>query len=863
MSYSFSARYLPHFKGTLLATLVLAAAIMGTYHWVVTTAPEDLAGGYDVNRAAGPLNFYLDYWIHQGQIPLWNPLSLCGMPFAANPVTMFYYPFNLLRSILTSEPTPLKTQYGWVIMTGLHVLAMGLGTVFLARSHRMSYSAALVAAFALIFSAIWTRRISEYHFVYMVAWLPWLLLITRIALEERSILVKVWWGLWGALLLGISLLSGAMNIAPYFALCIGVYALLHRMLLTHREGRGPILRTLTGDVFYLCTVFALGAALAAAFLLPGYEFASFSSRAADSGVELRSPSYNVPFSVLFQELIRFPGLAFKHEGIRAAGICVLVLALASLLSQSRRVVFLYLAFFLVLFDCSLGSPFPFATLVEVLSPLQMIGSNRAFDFALLPLGLLAGLGLDAVSQFDRAKWLVVLRTGVIFAGGFLLSALSGLLGPETYLGMGQIALVPGLLLLAVIMLASHLSGVRFWRVSMLLLVFVETFLWNQAYIPSIIVSENFAHRAGTFDGNVSFWQDNSRGIHGFQNRHLYALYPVMHGYEPVHITRVREVLSGGVRQRRYQRSVQEHEITQENNRGNLLFKRSFWLTRQYVLGPLPGKHSLFPPTTTVYLKETPTLPLKQVEQFEVPSRAVSEQHRVAISLDVEQLAAVNRSLSGAGRTRRAVLPTLELPPRHCALQLRVRASDTFTLRPSFMDATSGERTFGKLCVLPSRGPQSRLIQLPLPDYGQLRATLNFEVDPGVTIELIQVQVLEDEADEDAFITILERTANTVEVQVGPLQEPRMLVFLDAKFPGWHAWVNGQRTPIYLANEAFKAIELPAGEHHVRFEFMPASILAGAGISGVTGMLMVVAFILLRPRRTRGEPEAPERGVAVP
>jgi uncharacterized membrane protein YfhO len=48
-----------------------------------------------------------------------------------------------------------------------------------------------------------------------------------------------------------------------------------------------------------------------------------------------------------------------------------------------------------------------------------------------------------------------------------------------------------------------------------------------------------------------------------------------------------------------------------------------------------------------------------------------------------------------------------------------------------------------------------------------------------------------------------------------------MVTTDAYYPGWRAYVDGVRTPIYRANIAFRAIEVPAGEHRVVYRYEPA------------------------------------------
>lgn len=75
-----------------------------------------------------------------------------------------------------------------------------------------------------------------------------------------------------------------------------------------------------------------------------------------------------------------------------------------------------------------------------------------------------------------------------------------------------------------------------------------------------------------------------------------------------------------------------------------------------------------------------------------------------------------------------------------------------------------------------------------------------------------------------------------------------LFLSDTYYPGWKAYVDGQEKKIYLANYAFRAVEVPQGEHEVVFKYEPQMFWWGVKISlGTLGMLFLGFFILaIRP-----------------
>lgn len=52
-----------------------------------------------------------------------------------------------------------------------------------------------------------------------------------------------------------------------------------------------------------------------------------------------------------------------------------------------------------------------------------------------------------------------------------------------------------------------------------------------------------------------------------------------------------------------------------------------------------------------------------------------------------------------------------------------------------------------------------------------------------------------------------------------------LVLSDLDFPGWQAQLDGEELPIHRANGMFRAVCVPAGEHHLRFVFRPWRMVA--------------------------------------
>ena len=81
-----------------------------------------------------------------------------------------------------------------------------------------------------------------------------------------------------------------------------------------------------------------------------------------------------------------------------------------------------------------------------------------------------------------------------------------------------------------------------------------------------------------------------------------------------------------------------------------------------------------------------------------------------------------------------------------------------------------------------------------------------------------------------------------------------LLFLsDTFYPGWSAYVNNVKTPIYRADFTFRAVFIPKGEDTVEFIYNPSSFNFGI-IGGLIGILSIFVFEVLRRKKFKFFPK---------
>lgn len=86
---------------------------------------------------------------------------------------------------------------------------------------------------------------------------------------------------------------------------------------------------------------------------------------------------------------------------------------------------------------------------------------------------------------------------------------------------------------------------------------------------------------------------------------------------------------------------------------------------------------------------------------------------------------------------------------------------------------------------------------------------------------------------------------STDVRIRTSSERNAWLFLaDSFYPGWKAFLDGRETKIYRADHLFRTVQLPAGQHDVRFVFEPESFASGVRLSGLTLVILVLAWTAL-------------------
>ncbi|MGA3268788.1 MAG: hypothetical protein ABSE16_18455 [Verrucomicrobiota bacterium] len=164
----------------------------------------------DFGYFAYPIAYHLRESFWRGEIPLWNPLNNCGIPFLAQWNTQVLYPPALFYVLL-----PLSWALG--VFCLLHVFWGGMGMFVLAQRWTEDRFAAAFAGVVFAFNGLMLNSLMWPATVAALGWMPWVVWLTERAWREGGRTVVV-----AALAGALQMLSGGTEVVLLTWVLLGV-----------------------------------------------------------------------------------------------------------------------------------------------------------------------------------------------------------------------------------------------------------------------------------------------------------------------------------------------------------------------------------------------------------------------------------------------------------------------------------------------------------------------------------------------------------------------------------------------------------------------------------------------------------------
>jgi len=416
-------------KTILWLSLVILTVLM---YWPIFSSGRLPGGEMSDTVAQGyPFFSYTASRLSQGELPLWNPYILCGVPFYESFSSPVFYPLRGIPLLLFGPEAAIRFLFP------LHLVLAGFFAWLFLKSIGVSRWGSLTGAVAYS-SGAWANTLfyaGHGSKIICWAWFPLVLWATVRFIQTKN---PKYIGL-GGLAVGMQGLSSHPQMMLYTA---GSAFIISVFLLGKPVGKA--IRVNLGGLF---GILLLGGAVAAVQLYPGYLFSGYTSRGNDLSLEAAS-SYSLPPEETLTMVL--PGMFgtrhgfsdstvggipvyFGRLGLRLSseftGVAFFLLGMLGLLfGGNRRAKYALLALCITGTVISWGGYTPlFSVLYRIIPVIRKLRAPHMAAFiTTASIAMASGLGFDAVFISDnsgiRLKRLALALAGVCLLFLFLVPA---------------------------------------------------------------------------------------------------------------------------------------------------------------------------------------------------------------------------------------------------------------------------------------------------------------------------------------------------------------------------------------------------------------------------------------------------------
>ena len=765
-------------RETTLVVLLLLAAISVFYSrmfwwgWILYEG--------DMWTQYFPAKWYFSSYIKQGILPLWTPNLLLGFPLFAEAQTGMLYPLSFIFYFL-------PTVEAFNVSIILRVTLGGVFTFLYVRRITGHFWGSALSALTFAYGGYMTAQLRHENVGNALIWLPLILLLLDrwIEMNERRSLAAA------SLCMGTSFLAGYFYISLFVLITAAVYyVFISYVKLTREKPNSLALRPLSVGLIFFGLI---GVGLASVQILPSFELMQESIRSGGLDYELSTQVSYPPFQLIglvFPKFFGYPpdqnfwGMWRSNfiDLVAYLGIFPLVAMIGAIMIRRDR----YTLFFGVTFGVALllafGQFSPMWHLVNKLPVFSMMRTPARFlSIVSFSGAVLAGMGLSAlmnsqnIGRVTRFRNTLFTSSGIVVSGSLVVGwILSGM--QKQIIGLGHWFVdqyVYGWSVHDKTQAQYYNLVAQFYDQ----LQEIATILHPYIYVPmvfligSVILVWHLLQRKGnpiTLGISVLVLSGSDLALFG---RHYNNFMPPEIYDQKQYYTEAMETDTG---------------------------------TFRYGFAPLPISMRNYDALRfdQAYIQgHSPILMKRQQDIIDV-LRPQMQNLAGASSVPLMNLLNIKYIVTGDSLTQDWALPRFDEGAK--VYENMAVMSRAFVV-PSARVLPTGEDV---------------LTALAAPDYLPGEEVL-FEGGSDLP-ELVYGSTRPGQA------TMVKYDIHDIIVDVK--SEGGYLVLTDMFFPGWYAEIDGEEQQVLRANYAFRAIQVPPGEHRVQFRYRPLSFSIGAGLS---------------------------------
>lgn len=825
----------------------------------------------DIMTVYTPWQKYNQEALSAGRIPLWSDDFFSGFPlFAESQGALFYFPTRLVYLLV-----PAVHAFSYDVL--LHFFMAGCFQYFFARTLRLSPPAGFLSAAAFAFSGLFLSLPINFTIFRSIVWIP--LIFAFLTLGARS--SSLFFPLLAALSMVCQMAGGSLQITWYTILALIPYV----FFLVLSPGRKDEKANGIPFLQFLLTLMLAGG-LYAFQLIPTMELSFYAWRGTQAGYDIASSFSFHPLHMIDILFPTFYGIWANGSLLPVVppapnffpyiGLAPLFLVPVGLASKKRgmAIMIILTVLFAMMALGKFGIIYP--AIYQLASLLDKFRApDRFWCIAVFSATLLAGYGYDYILQSIRAKKPAVTPSLAGFTTIIFL-LLTILMAGAVYLPGGQ-AIWSGIIN-PVIGVFFSTSNPPFnpdiltkWREHL-------SFVFLQAFI--VITLFNLAlwlfARKGSEAVLTIFMVLITVGDLYFISLQVPALKTTTKEFFTVPPRTAQVLLRDGDPNRFYMFGARHyaHQVFDFPSNGD----DTLWYNGggSYDLGDYLEFREELPPNIFMHwnLQSANGFASLFLENYFKLEGAASDQ--LLALFDANRDVLREQNIPGADKSpaewaRRTLLIDL-MAARYVLTPEAFAPTDRFSLIYEDPEPEDGQmRIYANRKALPRAW-----ISMPSVVLAETKDTMRRlyrgDIDPRDTLILDPLpanrltypqgintgsaQIISDKNKHQGNLKGGALNDEQVLIKVSS-SYPAYLFLADTYYPGWTAEINGRKVDrIYRAFGYFRAIEIPAGEHVVSFQYKPLSFQTGKILSGITLtvsilllLVQLIFFSRLQPKET--------------
>ena len=774
---------------------------------------------WDIWDAEYPLEVLMTDAIRGGTLPLWNPLMRMGTPHYAMVGTPVWYPATLISELIGTTPASVAYIYG------IHMVIGAFGMFLLAKhflkgdpESASKNLAAFVGGLLYCFSGVFLSNAQHIMIIISAAWIPYVLYFVKRFLAERKLPLAMASGACA----GMLILGGYPELFYDLFLVLVIYVLYFNWLREKKAYQNIL--SAAGKYLLICLFTVLACAIA---LIPFLNIMPHLTRTANTEQQV----FSIPWVSLLSFLI--PGVPRLFDGEPSmynfyTGILVLV-TLPCVVRKSNQHKLLFGGLAAASFLMCLGKDSPLYMLLHKFAP--MYGTfrfptvNRIFMslFLILLLVQVWKELMETAKTWKPVVWSAFLA--LLGAFGWLLAKLV-LRGyfEFPYWTQEQVAVFAvgtkifciaagGYCMAFLLLKLVGKKRRKLAKYGIVAAAALEVLLFSDIEFPITVAQYDHGTVSSEAEArqivDKAFEQNRTRTRNvdfSGQQRTSSGLYSILianqktfddEGYLSIRLANVDRYLQ-----------TMNHSIIESNP--------VMYLTNNVV------SEEEIPYETWIW---DPAVPSEQIHMEEKSIETGQD-----YLLEPEELSpmegeavAEGTSLSVAGDFR-----VLTNQARCVKAYLKAAGKTEIEIKASFLGADGTEASYTGSFPVRTDG-KGDFVRLYFPDTKKKYQSVSLFMTDGEFL--------------DGSVCYMERMTNTDPVNQKEFGFNQIvaetnvaadgyLVILQADYPGWHAYVDGQEVEIETVNQCFMGIPLEKGNHKVELKFVPVDFYVGLAVTGL-------------------------------